>query len=93
MSTNNKKYDKVYQKEYYQKNRKTILAKLSAIETCEFCNRKVNHQNIYKHQSTKLCLSHRKNDSEAKTQDVAQLINKLESMIIVLKQQPETGTN
>ena len=50
---------KQYNKKYYETNKSAIKAKLLAKVTCSLCNRTVNHQNLKRHQTTRLCLIHR----------------------------------
>ncbi len=56
-----------YQKEYYAKKKDIIKGKLMEKETCQYCGRCVCHQNMFKHQKSKYCLSRRnkiENDHE-----------------------------
>ena len=46
---------KVYNKEYYQKNKETILEKASAKIQCQFCFRTVAQNNLMKHYSLPIC--------------------------------------
>jgi hypothetical protein len=50
---------KEYNKVYYEKNKDVIKSKVLKKVTCPLCNRQVNHQNLQRHQQTKLCLSRR----------------------------------
>ncbi len=40
---------KLYNQEYYQKNKNKILEKLTSKVNCEFCNRTVSFCNLNKH--------------------------------------------
>ena len=56
----NKKVDrKEYYKQYYKDHKETILQKAAKKETCEFCNRSVEHQNIFKHMKSQYCKNRR----------------------------------
>ena len=46
---------KTYNQEYYQKNKETILNKLTTKVNCEFCNRTVSFCNLQKHYLLKIC--------------------------------------
>jgi hypothetical protein len=46
---------KEYNKIYYEKNKDKIISKILTKVTCPHCNRKVNHQNLYKHSLTSIC--------------------------------------
>ncbi len=60
---------KQYNKKYYETNKSAIKAKLLAKVTCSLCNRTVNHQNLKRHQTTRLCLIHRI-ESESQTEQL-----------------------
>ncbi len=45
---------KLYNQEYYQKNKDEILAKLTSKVNCEFCNRTVSFANLQKHYAFKI---------------------------------------
>jgi hypothetical protein len=48
-----------YRKEYYQKNKDKLAAKLSAKEECVYCHKEITHQYMQKHQKTARCLNHK----------------------------------
>lgn len=48
-----------YMKEYYAKNKVTIIGKICKKEQCEYCNRMVAHQQIMKHQKSQYCKTRR----------------------------------
>jgi hypothetical protein len=48
-----------YMKSYYEKNKIEIINKSCVKEKCEYCNRMVGHQNMFRHQKTKFCNSRR----------------------------------
>jgi wyosine [tRNA(Phe)-imidazoG37] synthetase (radical SAM superfamily) len=60
MAYENKEQQNEYNKMYYAKNKEAIMAKLLCKENCIYCNRSVNHQNLIKHQLSKLCLKKRR---------------------------------
>jgi hypothetical protein len=51
MPVNNKEY----QKKYYAEHKKEIIAKMCQKEQCPYCNRTVNHTQMFKHQQSKYC--------------------------------------
>lgn len=55
-----KEIQKSYNKAYYENNKLQIKNKLNRKETCLLCGRSnLNHQNIPKHQQTKMCIKNR----------------------------------
>ncbi len=46
---------KLYNQEYYQKNKDKILTKLTSKVNCEFCNRQVSFANLQKHYVLPIC--------------------------------------
>ncbi len=46
-----------YNKNYYEKNKKTICSKLFTKEACPICKRVVSHQNLRSHQKSSYCKS------------------------------------
>jgi hypothetical protein len=52
MDTNERK---LYNKEYYTKNKTGIIEKACLKTECEFCKRTVIKNNIIRHQQTNLC--------------------------------------
>jgi hypothetical protein len=51
---------KEYNKLYYEKNKDKIISKVLTKVICPHCDRKVNHQNLYKHSLTNICLNYSK---------------------------------
>ncbi len=49
---------KEYNKKYYETHKEEIAKKLYAKQECGICGRSVNHQQIKRHQASKLCASH-----------------------------------
>ena len=58
----NPKYNNspAYNKEYYAKHKKEILAVLTTKCICEHCGRQVSKQRMRQHKETTLCIKHRK---------------------------------
>jgi hypothetical protein len=71
---------KEYNKRYYAENKERISAMLLEKVLCPHCGRTVNHQNLHKHQSTKLCLSRRVNNTSSES--INDLIKKLQDKLI-----------
>ena len=71
---------KEYNKGYYAENKERISAMLLEKVLCPHCGRTVNHQNLHKHQSTKLCLSRRVNNTSSES--INDLIKKLQDKLI-----------
>jgi hypothetical protein len=71
---------KEYNKKYYAENKERISAMLLEKVLCQHCGRTVNHQNLHKHQSTKLCLSRRVNNTS--NESINELIKKLQDKLI-----------
>jgi hypothetical protein len=46
-------------KEYYAKNKVTIIGKICKKEECEYCKRSVSHQQMMKHQKSQYCKTRR----------------------------------
>ncbi len=46
---------KLYNQEYYQKNKDKILTKLTSKVNCEFCNRTVSFSNLQKNYVLAIC--------------------------------------
>ena len=46
---------KLYNQEYYQKNKDKILTKLTSKVKCEFCDRQVSFANLQKHYVLPIC--------------------------------------
>jgi hypothetical protein len=46
-----------YNRKYYQKNRQRILASVLKKVECPHCNRKVNSQNLRRHQMSSRCVN------------------------------------
>lgn len=49
-----------YMREYYLKNKEKIMNKLKEKCVCEYCDRRVCHQNMIKHKESDYCLRRRK---------------------------------
>lgn len=48
-----------YMKEYYAKNKVSIIGKICKKEECEYCKRSVSHQQMMKHQKSQYCKTRR----------------------------------
>lgn len=59
---------KEYRKQYYQQNKKAILSKLYKKVECEICGRKVNHQQLKRHQKLPICRPKQNETDELKEQ-------------------------
>lgn len=59
---------KEYRKQYYQQNKKAILSKLYKKVECEICGRKVNHQQLKRHQKLPICRPKQNEIDELKAQ-------------------------
>ena len=46
---------RIYNKEYYEKNRNKILQKACSKVKCEFCDRNIILNNLLKHQQSSIC--------------------------------------
>ena len=77
---NKSELTKEYNKKYYAENKERISAMLLEKVLCQHCGRTVNHQNLHKHQSTKLCLSRRVNNTS--NESINELIKKLQDKLI-----------
>jgi len=77
---NKSELTKEYNKKYYAENKERISAMLLEKVLCPHCGRTVNHQNLHKHQSTKLCLSRRVNNTSSES--INELIKKLQDRLI-----------
>lgn len=51
----NSEQRKEYNKKYYAEKKVIILGGMLKQEQCEFCNRYVAHQNMFKHQLSGIC--------------------------------------
>ena len=60
---------KVYNKEYYQKNKEAILKKASEKVECQFCKRTVSQNNLVKHYSLPICERRQKQISQIQTRN------------------------
>ena len=67
-----------YYRNYYNSNKDKILSQLLQKVICPYCSRTINHQNLFKHQSTKLCKSRRCSTND----DLQILIKKLQDRLI-----------
>jgi hypothetical protein len=50
-----KNEQKLYNKEYYEKNKKDIITKACKQMVCQFCNRSVISNNLKNHYKSKIC--------------------------------------
>ena len=71
---------RLYNKQYYATNKERISTMLLEKVVCPHCNRTVNHQNLHRHQSTKLCKSRRPDLSSNEV--IQDLILKLQTKLI-----------
>ena len=76
---------RIYNKQYYAKNKEKIAAKLYAKEECPKCGRIVSHQNINKHQKSSYCKSRCIDKSEDKFKNLEERITQYENTIDELK--------
>ena len=53
---------KKYNESYYTNNKKRILDILLKKIECPLCNRSITYSNLQRHQTTPLCMRHRKNN-------------------------------
>ena len=53
---------KKYNESYYTDNKKRILDMLSKKIECPLCSREITYSNLQRHQTTPLCMRHRKNN-------------------------------
>ena len=53
---------KKYNESYYTNNKKRILDFLLKKIECPLCNRSITYSNLQRHQTTPLCMRHRKNN-------------------------------
>jgi len=67
---------KLYNKEYYSINKKSLLSKACCDVVCEFCGRTVKYCNLKNHTLTKLCSTNRI-DHESLSQKVEELTLKI----------------
>jgi len=53
---------KLYNEQYYKTHKKRISEMLLKKVECPLCNRIISYSNLQRHQTTPLCLKHRKKD-------------------------------
>ena len=53
---------KAYNKSYYTNNKKRISDMLLKKVECPLCSRQLTYSNLQRHQTTPLCMHHRKNN-------------------------------
>ena len=53
---------KTYNEQYYTSNKKRIAEMLLKKVECPLCNRSITYSNLPRHQTTPLCIRHRKNN-------------------------------
>lgn len=70
-----------YNKQYYTKNKAKILSKLLEKVECEHCGRRVNHQNLKKHQSSPICIGKRKKLDSSDVEGLKKQIDELKELI------------
>ena len=51
-----------YNKSYYTNNKKRITDMLLKKVECPLCSREITYSNLQRHQTTPLCMRHRKNN-------------------------------
>jgi len=73
----NSEQRQIYNKEYYATNKERLAIMLLEKKTCPLCKRTVNHQNLPRHQKSKLCLSRRCEPEPLTKEDILELLNKL----------------
>jgi len=76
----NQQERKEYNKLYYEQNKDVIKSKILKKVSCPLCNRQVNHQNLQRHQQTKLCNSRQPKNNETKP-DLTELLQILKELV------------
>ena len=75
---------KAYNEQYYTSNKKRIADMLLKKVECPLCNRSITYSNLPRHQTTPLCLRHRKNNP-TEIEILKQQIDKLTQEMNLLK--------
>jgi len=75
---------KAYNEQYYTSNKKRIAEMLLKKVECPLCNRSITYSNLPRHQTTPLCLRHRKNNP-SEIEMLKQQIDKLTQEMNLLK--------
>ena len=68
---------KEYNKAYYTNNKDVILKKALKKVECQFCQKVVIYNNIYKHQQTKLCQRRQQKNILIKQRNALETFNEL----------------
>ncbi len=60
---------KIYNQQYYQKNKEIILKKACEKVECQFCHRTVSQNNLQKHYTLPICERRQKQLSQIQTRN------------------------